>query len=53
MCFDDGRNSRIAFGKAQKIPFTPFFRFRHTSMPEPETKVSAAIDGRLIIEKYG
>ena len=50
MCFDDGRNSRIAFGKAQKIPFTPFFRFRHTCMPEPETKVSAAIACRLIYQ---
>ena len=48
MCFDDGRNSRIAFGKAKKIPFTPFFR--HTSMPEPETKVSAAIACRLIYQ---
>lgn len=50
MCFDDGRNSRIAFGKAKKIPFTPFFRFRHTSMPELETKVSAAIACRLIYQ---
>ena len=50
MCFDDGRNSRIAFGKAQKIPFTPFVRFRHTSIPEPERAVSAAIACRLIYQ---